>query len=100
VILLIASVLGTREIRELSGLAKSLGMFVLVEVHNRQELEKCIYDTVDAIGVNNRDLHDFSVSTARSFELGHLIPNEFIKISESGISDASTIMDLKRAGFQ
>lgn len=99
VILLIAAVLTTLEIKELSALAKGLGMYVLVEVHNRQELEKCIYDSVDAIGVNNRNLHDFSVSLERSRELGQLIPSQFLKISESGISKPETIKELKTMGF-
>ena len=99
VILLIAAVLSSKEIKTLSSVAKDLGLSVLVEVHNRQELEKTIYDTVDAIGVNNRNLHDFSVSLDHSKELVNLIPDRYCKISESGISDPRTILELKSLGF-
>lgn len=100
IILLIAAVLNPAEIRTLADFAKSLGMNVLLEVHNRDELERSIVDSVDAIGVNNRNLQDFSVSIDHSLELVSLIPDRFIKVSESGISDPATIKILREAGFQ
>lgn len=100
VILLIAAALTTGEIKSLSAIAKQLGLYVLVEVHNRQELEKAIYETVDAIGVNNRNLHDFSVSLEHSRALVRLIPDRYCKISESGLSDPKTVLDLRSIGFQ
>lgn len=100
VILLIAAVLTPSEVKTLSEFAKSMGMNVLLEVHNRAELERSMVSSVDAIGVNNRNLNDFSVSLDHSLELVSLIPEQFIKVSESGISDPSTIRSLREAGFQ
>lgn len=100
IILLIAAVLDPKEVQVLSAFAQSLGLHVLLEVHNREELERSITDSVDAIGVNNRNLKDFSVSLDHSLELVGLIPNRFIKVSESGISNPATIRQLREAGFQ
>ncbi|WP_423148764.1 indole-3-glycerol phosphate synthase TrpC [Rubrolithibacter danxiaensis] len=100
VILLIAAILEPKEILQLGRLAKSLGMSVLLEVHNKEELSRSICEYVDAVGVNNRNLTDFTVSVQHSYDLAPLIPDEFIKVSESGISDPQTIKELKTAGFQ
>lgn len=100
VILLIAAVLTTKEIQDLSTYAKSLGLSVLLEVHNKEELSKSLYDTIDAIGVNNRNLKDFTVSIQHSLDLVNLIPDRYIKVSESGLSNAESIIELKEAGFQ
>lgn len=100
VILLIAACLTEEEIKEFSEYAKSLGLNVLLEVHNEEELNRSIFDSIDAIGVNNRDLKDFSVSLDHSYDLVNKIPGQFIKVSESGISDPLTIRDLKQRGFQ
>lgn len=100
IILLIAAVLDPARIQVLSGLAKSLGLSVLLEVHNREELERNMMDSVDAIGVNNRNLNDFSVSLDHSLGMVDLIPDRFIKVSESGISNPETIRQLRGVGFQ
>lgn len=100
VILLIAAVLTFKQIQELSTYAKSLGLSVLLEVHNEEELTKSIHDTIDAIGVNNRNLKDFTVSIQHSLDLVNLIPDQFIKVSESGLSNPESIIELKEAGFQ
>ena len=100
IILLIAAVLSPIQIKTLSEFAKSLGLSVLLEVHNREELERSLVDSVDAIGVNNRNLNDFTVSLDHSLELVDLIPERFLKVSESGISDPLTIHRLRDAGFQ
>lgn len=100
IILLIAAVLDRVGIKALAESAKSLGLNVLLEVHNRQELERSMIDSVDAIGVNNRNLNDFSVSLDHSLELVNLIPERFIKVSESGISNPATIRQLRDVGFQ
>jgi indole-3-glycerol phosphate synthase len=99
IILLIAAILTPDEIQKLASLAKSLGLNVLLEVHNLEELEKSINPNLDAIGVNNRNLADFSVSVETSYKLAPHIPNEFLKISESAISNPETIKQLKLAGF-
>ena len=99
IILLIAAILTPAQIDSFSRLAKGLGLSVLLEVHNLEELERSIYPNLDAIGVNNRNLADFSVDIQTSFDLVNKIPDEFLKISESAISDPKIINQLKSAGF-
>jgi len=99
IILLIASILSPEEVKTLASLAKSLGMSVLLEVHNLDELNRSLCDHLDAVGVNNRNLGTFTVSIQHSYDLVEHIPSNFLKISESGISDPKKIADLKRVGF-
>jgi len=99
IILLIAAILTPQEIKSMSALAKSLGLNVLLEVHNLDELQRSIDPNLDAIGVNNRNLADFTVSVETSFKLCEHIPAEFLKISESAISNVDTIKQLRVAGF-
>ncbi|HEY1009096.1 MAG TPA: indole-3-glycerol phosphate synthase TrpC [Daejeonella sp.] len=99
IILLIAAILTPQEIQKLARLAKDLGMSVLLEVHNKAELERSIIPELDAIGVNNRNLGNFEVSVQHSYDLVEHIPAEFLKISESGLSDPKTITELRAAGF-
>lgn len=99
-ILLIAAVLSRKEIEDFSKLAQSLGLEVLLEVHNLEELQKSIMPSLNLIGVNNRNLKTFEVSTQISKDLSSEIPNDFIKVSESGISKLETIKDLKNYGYQ
>lgn len=99
IILLIAAILTPGEIATLAGTAKALGLNVLLEVHNQEELERSICKDLDAIGVNNRNLADFTVNIQTSFDLADQIPADFMKISESAISDTNTIKLLKQAGF-
>lgn len=99
IILLIAAILTPQEIDALAKQAKNLGLNVLLEVHNLEELERSINPNLDAIGVNNRNLADFTVSVETSYKLAEHIPAEFMKISESAISDPETIKGLKKAGF-
>ncbi len=99
-ILLIAAVLSKVQIKSLSELAKSLGMDVLLEVHNQEELEKSIMPSLDMLGVNNRNLKTFEVSLETSKVLSRQIPNEFVKVSESGISSIEAITELRGYGYQ
>jgi indole-3-glycerol phosphate synthase len=99
IILLIAAILTPAEIQTLASLAKSFGLNVLLEVHNLEELQRSINPNLDAIGVNNRNLADFTVSVETSYRLAEHIPADFLKISESAISDPETIKGLKKAGF-
>lgn len=99
-ILLIAAVLTRQEIQNLSIFAQSLGLEVLLEVHNQEELEKSIMPSLNMIGVNNRNLKTFEVSLDFSKQLAALIPNEFVKISESGISTVEAINELRPFGYQ
>ncbi len=100
VILLIAAVLTEEQLIHLANSAKSLGMDVLLEVHNEEELKKSLKVNVDMIGVNNRNLKTFEVSIDNSKKLAKLIPDEFVKVSESGISNTEAIADLKNYGYQ
>lgn len=99
IILLIAACLAKEEVKVLSHLAKNIGLNVLLEIHNEEELDH-ICDDVDVVGVNNRDLKTFVVSIERSLQLSAMIPADKIKISESGIDDVSTIRLLKEYGFK
>ncbi|WP_264521249.1 indole-3-glycerol phosphate synthase TrpC [Flavobacterium sp. N1994] len=99
-ILLIAGVLTRNEIKTLSEFAQSIALEVLLEVHNQEELEKSIMPSLDIIGINNRNLKTFEVSLQNSIDLATQIPNDFIKISESGLSSSNDIKLLKNHGFQ
>lgn len=98
-ILLIAAILTKEQVRNFSGLARSLGMEILFEVHDRHELEKVIPE-VTCIGVNNRNLKTFAVDIQQSVELAKMIPVDFVKVSESGISETGTMKMLKNHGYK
>ena len=99
-ILLIASVLTKKQIKVFSDFAKSLGLEVLLEIHSLDELEESIVPSVDIVGVNNRNLKSFKVNLNTSRELSDKIPKDFVKISESGIDKASSVINLKDFGYQ
>lgn len=98
-ILLIAAALAPERLKELAAFAKNLGLEVLMEVHDGEELERSLCDDLDLVGVNNRNLKTFDVSLQTSLDLVDKIPSDFVKISESGISDPATLITLKKAGF-
>lgn len=100
VILLIAAALTPQKIKDLAQLAKSINLDVLLEVHNLEELETSVNEFIDIIGVNNRDLKTFNVSIQTSLDLVDKIPNDFVKISESGISKIEVIQTLREVGYQ
>lgn len=100
IILLIAAILTPQQIVTHGALAKGLGLSVLLEVHNDEELQRSLCPYIDAIGVNNRNLTNFTVDIRTSFNLAEKIPNDFLKISESAISNPQTIKELKEVGFQ
>ena len=100
VILLIAAILSGKEIKTLSELAKQLQLDVLLEVHNEEELQKSIMPSLDMLGVNNRNLKTFEVSLETSKTLSKLIPDDFVKVSESGISSVEAIQELQPYGYQ
>ena len=99
-ILLIAATLSRKQIAHFSQFAKDLGLDVLCESHNEEELLKSIMPSIDMLGINNRNLKTFDVSLDTSKQLIKLIPNEFVKVSESGISSVEAIKELKPHGFQ
>jgi indole-3-glycerol phosphate synthase len=100
VILLIAAILSREEIKALSEFAKALQLDVLLEVHNEAELQKSIMPSLDMLGVNNRDLKTFTVNLDTSKQLSSLIPIDFVKVSESGISSVEAIKELQPYGYK
>lgn len=99
-ILLIAAVLDPAALKKLAAFAHSLGLEVLMEVHNEAELVSNLQSQADMVGVNNRDLKTFKVSIDVSKKLAALIPDQVVKVSESGISDPGTIRDLSAYGYR
>ncbi|MCC8089777.1 MAG: indole-3-glycerol phosphate synthase TrpC [Rikenellaceae bacterium] len=99
VILLIAAALKPEKVKELAEYAHSLGLEVLLEIHDQSELGH-ICESIDVVGVNNRDLTTFITDIKTSVELSRMIPPEFVKISESGISTPLTVKELRIYGFK
>lgn len=98
-ILLIAAALEPSMLMALAQLAQSIGLEVLMEVHNKAELDSHLNPYLDMVGVNNRNLKTFEVSVQTSIDLVNDIPNEFVKISESGISNPKTVQQLQKSGY-
>lgn len=98
-ILLIAASLSAGQLDDLAAEANELGLEVLCEVHNEEEVAK-LSPSVNIVGVNNRNLKDFNVSISNSIRLAQMLPPSLLKISESGIEDAQTIAKLRREGFR
>lgn len=99
-ILLIASVLSPKRLKELASFAKSFGLEVLMEVHSKEELNTHLNEHLDLVGVNNRNLKTFEVNIETSIELANSIPDQFVKISESGINNPESVIKLMKHGFQ
>lgn len=100
VILLIAAAIPDDLLLKLARFAKSLGLETLLEVKGKEELENTLSEYIDIVGVNNRNLENFTLDINRSKEIAPFIPSQFVKISESGISKPEVIRDLKRYGFK
>ena len=98
-VLLIAACLAPDEIKLLSEQAQDLGLQVLLEVHDADELDRSLSACVDLVGVNNRNLHTFETHIETSLDLVERIPDSFAKITESGLHNAETMQTLFRAGF-
>ncbi len=98
-VLLIAAALEKNQLKNLARLAVSLNMQVILEIHDSSELAMITDDTA-IIGVNNRNLKDFTVDINCSVEMAKLIPSDLVKISESGIHSAGVINRLKAVGYQ
>jgi indole-3-glycerol phosphate synthase len=101
VILLIAACLSPEQIKDLSQNAHELGLEVLLEIHDQEELDRSPLAYVDIVGVNNRNLKNFAENNVNaSLNLAEKIPANIIKISESCISEPKTINLLKSAGYR
>ncbi len=98
-ILLIAAALSDQQLQELSACAEQCKLDVLVEVHNQQELDRALLHTsTPLIGVNNRNLHDFSVSLNATYELLQQIPADKLLVTESGIHTQEDVIALREQG--
>jgi indole-3-glycerol phosphate synthase len=98
-LLLIAAVLNDQEIVDLLALTHKLGMTALIEVHNRAELERVLPLQPRLIGVNNRDLRDFSVDLNTCIELRRHVPTDVCFVAESGIHTAADVARLAQEGI-
>lgn len=98
VILLIAACLTPMAVKRLAAFAMSLGLEVLLELHDEEEIGHVCNDT-SLIGINNRNLKTFEVNIERSLKMAELIPEEKVKIAESGISSPANIKLFKQHGF-
>ncbi len=97
-ILLIAAALDDTQLRDLADLATHLGMDVLVEVHNREELERTLLLNTRLIGINNRNLRTFSTHLQTTLDLLPYIPKKYLVVSESGIHTHDDVALLRQAG--
>ncbi len=98
-VLLIAAALDDDRLAGLQRDAEAVGLECLVEVHDRNELERALETAPAIIGINNRDLRTFDVDLGRSLNLIELVPDDVIVVGESGISDRKDVSRLAEAGF-
>lgn len=98
-ILLIARILSGEALERLTAEAHQLGLEVLLELHQEEELEKINPELVDMVGINNRNLNSFEVALHHSIALGKKIPENCLKIAESGIDAEETLRYLQQHGF-
>lgn len=97
-VLLICSILPAEVIRDYIGICDTLGMSALVETHDEREVETALKCGARVIGVNNRNLRDFSVDHGNSERLREMVPRECVFVSESGVSSAADIENLRKIG--
>lgn len=97
-VLLICSILGEAEIKEYIHVCDDLGLSALVEAHDEKEVQTALNAGARIIGVNNRNLKDFSVNTDNSRKLRELIPTNILFVSESGVKTAEDVAALREVG--
>lgn len=97
-VLLICSILSEEQIKEYIGICDGLGLSALVEAHDGEEVEIALRAGARMIGVNNRNLKDFSVDTENSRRLRQMIPPEVLFVSESGVGSAEDVSSLRGIG--
>lgn len=98
-VLLIAADLTVQECKTLARVSHDLGLETLLEIHQENELDY-LNDCIDMVGVNNRNLGTFVTQVENSFRLAEKLPADMLKVSESGISNAKTVRELRKAGFR
>ncbi|MCK5534635.1 indole-3-glycerol phosphate synthase TrpC [bacterium] len=96
-ILLIAGILKEEELIQFLTLGKKLGLDCLVEVHQADEIKKVLNSGAEIIGINNRNLRDFSVNIETTLELRQMIPDDKVIVSESGIKNREDVLLLQKA---
>jgi indole-3-glycerol phosphate synthase len=99
-VLLIASVLEPAELAELHHMATGIGLDVLVEIHDAPELEVALAAGATLIGVNQRDLATFEVDHERAVRMAGVIPDDVVKVAESGVRGGDDARALRDAGYQ
>jgi len=97
-VLLIAKALNQEKLKELYNFAKNIGLEVLFEIHDKEDLEKALFVGAEIIGFNHRDLKTFKMNMELSRELMPLIPDSAIKVAESGINDFEIVKKLHNYG--
>ena len=97
-VLLICSILSESQLKEYIAICKMLGLSALVEVHDESEIQMALQSGAKMIGVNNRNLKDFSVDTNNSGNLRKLVPNDIIFVSESGVKTSEDVQTLRNIG--
>ena len=97
-VLLICSILSEEQIKEYISVCDVLGLSALVEAHDEKEIRMALNAGARLIGVNNRNLKDFSVDTDNSRRLRELIPRDVLFVSESGVSSAEDVEELREIG--
>lgn len=98
-VLLIAAALAHDELAGLHALAVEVGLEVLVEIHDEHELEAAMAAGARMVGVNQRDLVTFQVDHARALRMASVIPDDVVKVAESGVRDANDARELQAAGY-
>lgn len=97
-VLLIVAALSDDQLHELDGLARELGMDVLVEVHDARELARALVLDPDLVGINNRDLRSFTTDTATTLTLRDQVPEGAVLVTESGIRSSSDVARMRSSG--
>ncbi len=97
-VLLICSILSEEQIREYIGICDELGLSALVETHDEEEVAMAVRAGASIVGVNNRNLKDFSVDTGNSARLKSLVGDDIIFVSESGVKDGNDVAELRKIG--
>jgi indole-3-glycerol phosphate synthase len=98
-VLLIAAALSQPELASFYQLANEIGLDVLVETHDEDEVERALLAGATLIGVNQRDLVTFEVDHERAVRMAAAIPNGVVKVAESGVRDANDAQSLRNAGY-